>query len=194
MLLQKTNKELLRWFGKANTHYFDGKLDQIEITIQTRGRKNAVGWASTRKVWEDGNGGRFELNITAEHLKDSPQDIFDTLLHEMVHLSNVQDGIKDCSSGQYHNQRFRDRAEQVGLIVEKGPRGWAYTSLSDEGKAFFESIKPDPDAFSVYRKDGNGTKKAPTKMKKWVCGCTTIRCATQLDAQCVACGTSFVEV
>ena len=37
------------------------------------------------------------------------------------------------------------------------------------------------------------TITAPTKMKRYSCGCTTIRCATILEAKCLRCNNEFKE-
>jgi hypothetical protein len=79
-------------------------------------------------------------------------DIFSTLLHELAHLHNSVLGIEDCNSAQYHNKEFKKTAEKYGLIVDKFPgRGWALTSLSDDGLAAIEAFNPNREALSICR-------------------------------------------
>lgn len=168
------------------------------IIIQTRGRKkNTLGWHAPKR-WQNGEPEAVsEITICAEALSDGLYEIADTVVHEMVHAFNHANGIKDVSGGQYHNRKFADLAETVGLVVSKGSRGFAYTSpQGEEGKAFrdwVDSIGIDASVFNIVRIERRGAK-APTKMKKWTCGCgTNVRCAVELAATCDYCGTPFVR-
>src|ERR1041384_3014123 len=70
------------------------------ITIQSKGRKNALGWFVQEK-WSNTKGKLPEINICAEHLARSPEEIAEVLLHEMGHYANALDGIPDCTVRQY---------------------------------------------------------------------------------------------
>lgn len=50
---------------------------------------------------------------------------------------------------------------------------------------------PDYEAFRLFRLAFEGVSKGHSKMMKWRCGCTTVQCATSLDATCGQCGGSF---
>jgi hypothetical protein len=159
------------------------------ITIQSKGRQKVLGWQWEDK-WERGKQTIIEINICAEELKNNP---IETLIHEMVHYSNSCDKIEDCNSQQYHNKTFKVKAESYGLNVEKdGRHGWGETSLSDNLKKIIEKIKPNESTFKLYRKT-HLTITAPTKMKKYSCGCTTIRCTTDLNAKCLTCNNEFIN-
>jgi hypothetical protein len=157
------------------------------ITIQSKGRQKVLGWHWEGK-WERGKQIISEINICAEELNNNP---IGTLIHEMVHYSNTCDKIDDCNSQQYHNKAFKERAENYGLnVYKRGRFGWAQTDLSDNLKKIIEKIKPNEVTFKLYRKT-HLTITAPTKMKKYSCGCTTIRCATILEAKCLRCNNNF---
>lgn len=160
------------------------------ITIQSKGRKNALGWFA-RDKWSNTTGRLPEINICAEHLARSPEDIAEVLLHEMVHYADALDGIEDCTVRQYHNLNFKNRCDEVGLVCRKMPgRGWADTSLSPELREKVAKVRIDPAAFSLFR--GSVTqKKADIKMKKWRCSCTNIRAAVSVEATCNRCGLEF---
>lgn len=101
--------------------------------------------------------------------------------------------VKDCSSAQYHNKDFKDRAEKHGLTVQKAGRfGWGMTAVSEKLQKILDEIKINQEVFNLYRQV-QLTAKAPTKMKKFRCNCTTIRCATELRAKCLKCDTEFTE-
>ncbi len=181
-------KELERIYDEL-AQKFTLKGDRPLIVIQTKGRQNVLGWHWADK-WELGKKSISEITICAEELKNNP---IETLVHEMVHYSNNLDKINDCNSQQYHNKAFKERAELYGLNVEKdGRHGWAITSLSDSLKKVIDLIKPDYKVFELCRKI-HLTITAPTKMKKWTCGCTTVRCAVILQAKCLSCNNEFKE-
>jgi hypothetical protein len=102
------------------------------ITIQSRGRRSALGWFA-RDRWSNTKGKLPEINICAEHLAQAPEDIAGVLIHEMCHYADALDGVRDCTVRRYHNENFKKRCDQIGLVCEKmRGRGWANTSLSPE--------------------------------------------------------------
>ena len=130
---------LTKAFKDFNKQFCEDKLPIPVITVQSKGRRNAYGWFWAGG-WSQKDGddryGRPEINISAELLGNRPlEDVFETLLHEMAHMWNWREGIKDCSAGQYHNKNFKTKAELLGLEVSRMEnRGWASTKLSDLGK------------------------------------------------------------
>jgi hypothetical protein len=69
-----------------------------------------------------------EVVVVAEHLDRTAKDVAETLLHEAAHAMNFAKGVKDCSASQYHNAKFRDAAEALGLSVSRIPHyGYALT-------------------------------------------------------------------
>jgi hypothetical protein len=112
----------------------------------------------------------------------------------MVHYANWLDGVRDCSSSQYHNRRFKDRCESVGLICEQHPQkryGWACTRLSAELQAFVASLGIDESRLDLSRVASGGIRRPGSKLKKWACACTNLWAAVEVAATCVRCGTSF---
>src|SRR4051812_26390390 len=84
------------------------------IAILPKGRRNALGWFWENR-WQKEEGKHFpEINVCAEHLARPVEDIAQVLLHEMCHYANWLDGIFDCTSSQYHNQKFKDRCDSIG--------------------------------------------------------------------------------
>ena len=165
------------------------------VMIQSAGRrKNMLGWMAP-EIWQQahGKGQLNEITVVAEYLSRGPEAAAETMLHEMCHHSNALKGVRDCNSAQYHNKKFKDVAEQLGLVVEKmGNKGYAKTALGPELLKEVKALKLDPEAFAVFRLLTE-REKQPTKMKKWECGCTIVRCATDLEATCNACGETFEQ-
>ncbi len=195
--ISEINKTIEDVAEKINKELFNGEIAPYVLTIQTQGRKKGtMGWAYTGNNWSAKKGSGYqELNICAEYLMDAFQ-VYDTLVHELVHIWNAQNDIKDCSGNGYHNLKFKSKAEEVGLIVEKGRRGWANTRVEEDGVAdkLYKKLKLKADTFNISRNADSTKKKAPTKMKKWTCGCTNVRCAVDLIAVCQNCFNEFENV
>ena len=192
--------EIEKELEQFNTILFNGKLENVLITLQTKGRGNFAGWCWSEKwlsydSYTKKESSHTEINISAEYLTEGYETIMEVLIHEMAHAINSQNGIKDCSKTQYHNKHFKASAELAGLHVKQGKKGWAYTSILKGGIAekALKDINIDRDVFIYQRKEQGSKVKAPTKMKKWSCGCTNVRCAVELSAECQDCGNEFIQ-
>ena len=94
-------------FDLLNARYFEGALSRPIITIQSTPK--AYGHYTLYDAWSvDGDKGMREINIGAGTLSRPIENVVATLLHEIVHYWNDQNGVKDCSRGNtYHNKRFK---------------------------------------------------------------------------------------
>ena len=174
---------------------------------------------TVQKSWVDDNGTdlAYELNVAAEALARPTADIFNTIVHEMCHLVNIQRGVQDCTNSQRHNKKFKEICDKVGLYCEQmGRYGWAITRApeknSDELKAILSAYLEhgNPAALGMQRKDyavkvtkgGSGEEGAggesagtstPKKRKsnqiKYVCPhCgTSVRATKQVRIMCADC-------
>lgn len=160
-------------YGQLNAKLFGGKLPSLVITIQSKGRKQAVAWYAPER-WEDGEkAASAEINFCAEYLNKGKEALVETMIHEMVHALNARDGIKDCGrSGRYHNKKFRHAAEAVGLLVESSKAcGHAHTSLGPRLESIVSEVNLRDEAFDLVRKEKQKGKGGGTKLVKWTCGC-----------------------
>lgn len=193
--------ELETLFSKFNARFFENKLESPVITVSQDHTRGAYGWCTSWKAWQNGakEGGFYEINLCAEYLNRPYEETCGTLLHEMVHLLNLQDGVQDTSrSGTYHNKKFKETAEAHGLIVEKGEKyGWHKTSLSPEafefvqslGKQGFTLVRPRPLGLKGSSKSGGSSSR------KYVCPCcgTIIRATKEVHVICAECEVEFQE-
>lgn len=142
-------------FRVFNERFYDGKLEKPIITISPDTTKGAYGWCTGWKAWretaDDNAEGYYEINLCAEHLKRPFEKICETLLHEMVHLHNLWEGVGDTSrSGLYHNKKYKESAEKHGLTVTRSPKyGWCMTDLTAEALSFIKGL--DQGQFGFYR-------------------------------------------
>jgi len=116
--------QLEKMYNTLNLDFFEGALSTPIVTVQSK--PGTWGHCSTAKIWKQKDGETYELNIAAESLSANIEDIIDTLMHEMVHLYCLENGIQDVSrGGKYHNGRFKAEAEKRGLTCFKaGAYGW----------------------------------------------------------------------
>ena len=128
--MKKTNKmsrtvgTLEKMYNSINTDKFDGALPIPVITVQSK--PGTWGHSSTAKVWKREDENTYELNIAAEVLTGPIEEIIDTMIHEMIHLYCRENGIKEVSrGGSYHNRRFKELAEEKGLVCIRTEKyGW----------------------------------------------------------------------
>ena len=124
---------LEKMFRILNNYYFNGEIEEPIITMQST--PCAYGHVTVAKAWHKANGDeRHELNIDAGTLDRPIEDVTATLLHEMIHLYHLQNGVKDCSrGGTYHNKKFKVTAEACDLKIDYDPRiGWSITSPTEK--------------------------------------------------------------
>lgn len=191
--------ELHKVFHKLNDVLFNSALPEPAILIQNKGnKKNVLGWCSTQEIWvnKTTQERRYEINIVAEYLNRSVYEVVSTLLHEMVHLYNLVNGIKDVSRGNvYHNKKFKEAAESHGLIIEYNEKlGWSLSRLNDNTKSIVDSMDLNKEAFSLARMDfSNLAAGGKSSTRKYVCPqCgAIIRTSKELKVICGECLVPF---
>ena len=207
----RTAGYLEKLFRTLNERYFDNTIEEPIITIQSAPR--AYGHVTVAKAWRKGNGDlRHELNIAAGTLDRPIEEIVATLLHEMVHLINLQNGVKDCSrGGTYHNRKFKAAAEACDLRIDYDPRiGWSVTSPTEALIDFIISegwadIRMSREDGCISRTPGRGspdrTPAPPTTPKKsstrkYICpDCKmSVRATREINIICGDCGLKMVRV
>ena len=183
--LKPVIEELENLFSKFNKPFFAGSLETPVITVSPDHTRGAYGWCTSWKAWTDSTkeGGYYEINLCAEHLNRPFEDTCCTLIHEMVHLKNLQDGIQDTSrGGTYHNKKFKIAAEDHGLVVEKTDKyGYSKTTLAPAILTFVQSLGKS--GFSLVRSTPislKGSTSSKSNSRKYVCpGCGAIIRATK---------------
>ena len=193
-------EELHRAFKLFNKEFFENELPEPAILVQSRGNKKlTLGWCTVAKVWKNEltQEEKYEINLVAEALNRGVYPVMATLLHEMVHLHNLVNDIKDTSrGGTYHNMKFRQVAEEHGLIAEHEDRiGWSVTKLTGLTMDLLDSNGFSNEVFSFGRRDyeaegvGKPRKKAKTSSRKYICPCcgTSIRASKDVNVLCADC-------
>ena len=191
-------------YRTLNADKFNNALEFPMITIQSSPK--AYGHVTVRRVWKRKEEECFELNIGAEYLSRPIENVVSTMLHEMVHIYNLMNDIQDCSrGGVYHNKRFKEKAESVGLCIEYDKSiGWSITSPTEElieyiiDKGWTEvQINRGGTSFAtgISGRTGLGLSdddkpvKKPSSTRKYICpkcGCT-YRATRDIRAICGEC-------
>lgn len=195
--LRNTIEQLEGLFETFNSNLFENQLSKPIITVSPDTTKGAYGWCTSWKAWKE-NGhsddGYYEINICAEYLARPYDEVAETMLHEMVHLYDFENGVKDTSRGwTYHNKRYKEAAEAHGLIVENDEKyGWCKTSLTEGSKAIVEQYmkKIGKTSFDLYRASAsNGKKASKSNSIKYVCPCCGIivRATKKVNIKCYDC-------
>ena len=188
-------------FSTFNMKFYNGELEKPVITVSPDTTKGAYGWCTSWKAWkkaEEKDTGYYEINMCAEHLTRSFSELCGTLLHEMVHLYNLQNGIQDTSrGGTYHNKKFKEIAEQHGLIIDNSPKyGWTITHLNQKAEQFINSLNDA--GFVLYRDSAakiKSKKSSKQSSRKYVCPCCglIIRATKEVRVQCMDCEMEMKE-
>ena len=200
--------QLEKMFRALNTRFFDGKLPEPVITLKKT--PGAYGHITCGKTWTAGTEQRHEINISTATLDRPIEETTATLLHEMCHLYNMVNGIKDTSgsANAYHNKRFKQIAESHGLIVEHDPKyGWTITHPSEELLDFI--LENDLTDILITRNEhygisvsgtgshnGNPTPPPPkpSSSRKYVCPCcgNSVRATKCVHIACIDCQAEMV--
>lgn len=197
-------------FDMLNEEFFESALSRPTITIQSTPK--AYGHFSLRDdTWISKNGGSHEINIGAGTLARPIESVIATLVHEMVHYYNYENGIQDCSRGNtYHNKRFKEAAEKHGLCVEHSEKyGWSHTCPSDELLEFV--LKNDLTDILINRNELGGfqipgtgthsgvitgTPRRTSSTRKYICPCcgNSVRATKTVNIACLDCNVQMLEV
>ncbi|MHA1948281.1 MAG: hypothetical protein ACW99G_02800 [Candidatus Thorarchaeota archaeon] len=113
-------EELEKSFAYLNYELFDDDLQLLPFIVQID-KKIAIRYFPES----------FHMVIGSKFATIGFRDMQQQLLHEMCHVYNYKHGIVDCTSNQYHNQKFLNKALEVGLFsIRHKTQGWGNTSFS----------------------------------------------------------------
>lgn len=127
-----------------------------------------------------------EIAINAQYVSILAEwENLGVLLHELLRAWQEHHG--EPSVGNHHNEETRRKARSLGLLIGRG----GVTGYVDSGP-FRELLQ----GRGVFMPDGEIPPRerrvqGNSKSSKWSCGCTNVRCATLLQANCHLCGQRF---
>ena len=105
--------------------------------------------------WQRADGRLPELFVGGEGLAKGARDVLGTLLHEAAHgVASVRQVQDTSRQGRFHNARYRELAEGLGLTAAKrGSDGWTDTAVPDATAAQYRAeLRRLGDALVAYRR------------------------------------------
>ena len=200
--IQDVQNLLEKMFRDFNARFYNNELIPAMITIMKSRRGGQLGWCSSQKIWFQKDVGsidkeseykdtHYEINICADALNMSIHELADTMLHEMAHLYNLINDIKDTSrSGTYHNKRYQETAETHGLICEFSKEyGFASTTLNQEAIDFLKIANYDE--LNIVRARTAVSNSSYLRYVCPVCG-DIIRSTSIVKVLCMKCNKPFI--
>ena len=204
--------QLEKMYNVLNLDKFGGALPVPVITVQSK--PGTYGHCSRARIWQRKEENTYEMNIAAEQLSAPIEEIIDTLLHEMVHLYCRENEIKEVSrGGKYHNKKFKELAEKVGLkCVDTGIHGWNTVGTGNDAlieyaleKGWNEIMLNRESVGARIRIPGAGTAhdgepvregKRPSSTRKLKCPCcgNSVRATKVVNIICGDCMEKMIEV
>lgn len=210
--MSRTVGQIEKCFRLLNDELFNGELPTCMITVVPSARSYAH--YTTFEAWQTKGSGKHEINISSAYLDRPLENILASLIHEMVHCYNdCVLNVKDVSNnGVYHNKRFKQAAEDHGLIVTRSEKyGWSHTEPGDRVLQFvldhdeLREIEMNRTPYDLIQipigthSGSSGVTATPPVLKghsrKWVCPhCgTIIRSNKTVNVICGDCMVKFVE-
>ena len=132
------------------------------------------------------------INLNTIHLKKCCP--YECLTHELAHLINNVNKIKDCSGYGYHNKHFKTQAEKFNLSVEKGKNGFNQTKPTEEFNKMLLEFKPNKEVFNICQ--NHEDKKKGSRLRLYICNCgVKVRVGSDdFNAKCLNCESEFKKV
>jgi hypothetical protein len=134
----------------------------------------------------NGFGLRGEIAINTRYLDRALWEVLGTLLHELLHAWQDVNGTP--GKRNHHNAEFQAKARELGLVIDsRGLTGYSANSPFKDLLGKHGVLAPAHEIVAP-----KAPPRGDSKMKKWTCGCTTVRVAVaDFRARCLKCEKEF---
>jgi hypothetical protein len=162
-----------------------------------------MGHFTHAKIWKAGEDNFHEIMVSANYFERGARAVLGTLLHEVAHSLDLQNGIQGVTGDGYHNKKFKATAEALGLTITNAQGiGWSVTEVSDEcAERWAEALALIENALVLMAdsEQGGKTKGRNKNLKSARCGCGgVIRLSASVLEKCQPlcqnCGTRFIAL
>lgn len=177
------------------------KTGAPRVTILvTRKTGRTMGHFTHSKLWKAGEDSFHEIMISANYFERGARAVLGTLLHEVAHSIDAQNGIQGVSGDGYHNQKFRATAEALGLTITQAKGiGWSVTEVSDEcASRWSDALALIESALSLMADSEQGKKSVGRNknLKVAMCECgekmrISAKALEKCAPLCQTCGVEF---
>lgn len=184
-------------------HHWSARFDRCfnlgvptPVIVIERLRINTI---AQYRIGRSGIGTRTTITFNARWLPHRTSlDLLATTLHELTH-GWEEWRLGRETGGWYHTKAWREKMAEAGIVTDDHGHHLAVV------EPFTTYVNQFADReLSLPRIPGSAIQRQPSKqrqMTKWSCGCTIVRCATQLRARCnppdhptePGCGLPFVQ-
>jgi len=185
-------------FGKlaANLHTWAGRmcvefklqLEQVPALMIERLRKRLGHYRKGRNAF----GLNDEIALDEHHVQVSPYwETLGTLAHEILHLWQEHKGKPPGpNSRNYHNKQYRQKAQELGLIVDRYGR----TQYAQGDTPFLNLLrKYGVDVPEIPKPELLSSRRCGSKLILYECSCPVkVRVGrSRFNARCLDCGSLF---
>jgi hypothetical protein len=143
--------------------------------LVTRKTGRTMGHFTHAKIWKAGEDNFHEIMVSANYFERGARAVLGTLLHEVAHSLDLQNGIQGVTGDGYHNKKFKATAEALGLTITNAQGiGWSVTEVSDEcAERWAEALALIENALLLMADSEQGakTKGRNKNLKSARCGC-----------------------
>lgn len=128
-----TTKGLSELYSCLNREFWSGELPPVAFTTS---------FAKQRITWGILFTPQCRISVHYKLLKSKQEDLYMNMLHQMIHVKNKINDIKDTShADRYHNKKFADEAKKVGLLLDYNKlTGHNVVGISDEAVSKINKI------------------------------------------------------
>jgi len=187
-LFSSLTAELHTWTERMLL-YFKIQFDGVPALLVERLRKRLGHYRNDR----NGFGILDEVKIDQNHVQSAPfWRVLVTLAHELIHLWQVYNGNPPSPNRRtFHNLEFRQKAFEIGFFVDKQGRTQCLP-----GNTLFRSLLKEHgiEVLEIFEPDSQNHKsKSSLKLYECSCGIKVRIGQSRFNAQCLDCGTPFIE-
>lgn len=168
--------------------------------LVTRKTGNVAGHFTPSTPWVAGEEKFHEIMVSANYFTRGARAVLGTLLHETAHSLDLQNGIQGVTGDGYHNKKFKETAEALGLTITQAKGiGWSVTEVSDAcAERWAEALALIENALALMAdsEQAGKTRGRNKNLLKAVCKCSSIRAsATVIEngVTCNKCGEVFLK-
>lgn len=162
--------ELRKIFDYLNRECFDSGVRPPIISIASARKGPKVNcWCESQPVWKKSDDilKYGEICFIADGLTRPLREICNDIAHQMVHIYNAQNGVKDfCRGGTYHNGSFKQTAEDLGFICGSSSKKKGNDEVKLPDEIFTPLLKEiNQHAFNLIREEPPAPPKEPKEKK-----------------------------
>lgn len=157
-------------WATIRTHHPD--VPAVVVVIGSGGARKFGHFAASS--WQHGESRLPEVLISSEGMSRTPDKVLTTLVHEAAHGLAQTRSITDTSrNGRYHNKRFLNLADELGLDAERVPViGWSACTLRPATRdRYAVELAALTAAMTAYRHPDHRGEKRVTSSITASCAC-----------------------